>query len=131
MKTFFKVAAAVIGLLIVILVGLNIYFTDDRLRDMILPDIREATGADVQTESLSLTFFRTFPRFGVEARNLLVPDQMGDTLFSADQLLVSVELFPLFTNELSISRLDLNRPVINYHIRPDSTTNITNINPGF
>lgn len=124
MKTFFKVAAAVIGLLIVILVGLNIYFTDDRLRDMILPDIREATGADVQTESLSLTFFRTFPRFGVEARNLLVPDQMGDTLFSADQLLVSVELFPLFTNELSISRLDLNRPVINYHIRPDSTTNI-------
>ncbi|PWN05376.1 AsmA-like C-terminal region-containing protein [Rhodohalobacter mucosus] len=124
MKTFFKIAAVVVGLLIVILVGLNIYFTDDRLSDMVLPDIREATGADIQVDKLSLTFFRTFPRFGVEAQHVQIPDQMGDSIFSADQILVSVELFPLLRNELSVSRLDLKRPVINYQIRPDSTTNI-------
>jgi hypothetical protein len=124
MKTFLKIFAAIIGIFILVLIALNIYFNDDRLREMIVPGIQEASGADIQIERLSLTFFRTFPKFGVEAENLFVPDEAGDSLFSSGQLLVSVDLFPLLRNELSISRLELVRPVINYTVRPDSTTNI-------
>lgn len=124
MNTFLKVAAAVLGLIIVIMIGLNFYFTDERLREMIIPRVQESTGAQVSAEKLSLTFFRTFPRFGVEVGNLVIPDQEGDTLFSANELLVSVELFPLIRNELSISRLDVTQPAVNYLVRADSTTNI-------
>jgi len=124
MKTFLKIAAGVLLFFIVLIIGLNLYFTDNRLKNMILPEVREATGTEVQVERMSLTFFKTFPRFGVELDELLVPTPEGEKLFSAEELLISVELLPLFRNELTISRLDITRPDINYIVYADSTTNI-------
>ncbi|WP_069130551.1 AsmA family protein [Rhodohalobacter halophilus] len=124
MKTFVKILAGVAIFFVVVVIALNLYFTDERLKGMILPEIQELTGSEVQVERMSLTFFRTFPQFGVELENFLFPTPQGDTLASAEELLVGVELFPLLRSELSISRLSLNRPEINYHVYPDSTTNI-------
>ena len=124
MKTFLKIAAGVLLFFIVLIIGLNLYFTDERLKNMILPEVQEATGTEVQVERMSITFFKTFPRFGVELGELLVPTPDGEKFLSAEELLISVELFPLLRNELAISRLDINRPDINYIVYADSTTNI-------
>ncbi len=124
MKTFLKILAGFIILLTVVIVALNFYFTDERLKNMILPEVRAVTGSDVQVEKMSLTFFRTFPQFGVELENFLLPTPEGDTLATVDDLLVGIELLPLFRSELSISRLTVNRPVISYHVYEDSTSNI-------
>jgi hypothetical protein len=124
MKTFFKILTGFLIFFLILIVGLNLYFTDDRLKNMILPEIREATGADVQVDGMSLTFFRTFPRFGIELDGVLMPTPAGDTLASIDELLMAIELTPLLRSELSISRLSVERPVFNYHVYPDSTTNI-------
>ncbi|PKD43613.1 AsmA-like C-terminal region-containing protein [Rhodohalobacter barkolensis] len=124
MKTFLKIFAGFIILLTIIIVALNLYFTDDRLKGMILPEVRAITGSDVQVENMSLTFFRTFPQFGVELENFLLPTPEGDTLATVDDLIVGVELLPLIRSELSISKLSINRPSISYHIYEDSTSNI-------
>lgn len=124
MKLFLKILAGVLIFFILFLVGLNLYFTNDRLKSMILPEVRSAVGTEVQVEQMSLTFFRTFPQFGVELQNFVLPDPDGETVASLEELLVGVELFPLLSNEISISRLQLNRPVLNYHVYEDSTTNI-------
>ena len=124
MKLFFKILAGVLVAFILLLLGLNLYFTNDRLKSMILPEVRQAVGTEVQVDEISLTFFRTFPRFGVELQNFVLPGTDGDTVASLDELLVGVELFPLLSNEISISRLQLIRPVLNYHVYEDSTTNI-------
>ena len=124
MKTFLKILTGFIILFTIVIVALNFYFTDDRLKSMILPEARAMTGSDVQVENMSLTFFRTFPQFGVELENFLLPTPEGDTLATVDNLLVGVELFPLFRSELSISKLSINRPAISYHILEDSTSNI-------
>lgn len=124
MKTFLKVLGAILLFIIILAVGLNLYFTDDRLKEMILPEVRELTGSDVQVENMSLTFFRTFPRFGVELEEMMMPTPDGDTLASIGQLLVAVELMPLMQNQLSISRLSINRPSLTYQVYADSTTNI-------
>lgn len=124
MKLFLKILAGILIFFILLLVGLNIYFTDDRLKSMILPEVQQTVGTDVQVERMSLTFFRTFPQFGVELQNFVLPDPNGDTVVSLEELLVGVELFPLIRNEISISRLQLNRPVLNYHVYEDSTSNI-------
>ncbi|MFU8812426.1 MAG: AsmA family protein, partial [Balneolaceae bacterium] len=124
MKLFLKILAGIVIFFVVLLIGLNLYFTDDRLKNMILPEVREAVKTDVQVERMSLTFFRTFPRFGVELQQFLLPDPEGNTVASIEELLVSVELFPLFRNELSISRLDLLQPAITYRVFEDGTTNI-------
>lgn len=124
MKTFLKILAGFLVLLILIIAALNIYFTDTRLKNMILPQVSETLGTDVQVERMSLTFFRTFPQFGVEMDNFLLPDPQGNAVVSLDELIIGVRLFPLFRNELSVSRLSMNRPVLTYTVNVDSTTNI-------
>jgi len=124
MKLFVKIAAGILALFIVLIIALNLYFTDERLKSMILPPVQEAVGTEVQVERLSLTFFKTFPRFGVEMENFVLPDPEGETVASLNSLLLSVELFPLMRNELSIARLEMREPVLNYHVYEDGTSNI-------
>lgn len=124
MKTFLKVLAGILIFFIVLIIGLNLYFTDDRLKNMILPEVRELTGSDVQVERMSLTFFRTFPRFGVELDELVMPTPDGEPVVSIGELLVAVEMRPLLRNELAISRLSITRPHFTYIVYADSATNI-------
>jgi hypothetical protein len=112
MKLFLKIFAALLALFILVLVGLNLYLTDERLKNMILPHVQEAAGSEVQVDRMSLTFFRTFPRFGLDLDGVLVPDPQGDPVLSVEELLLSLELFPLLRDEISISRLSITRPSV-------------------
>lgn len=124
MKLFLKIIAGFLILLIIVLIGLNLYFTDERLKTMILPELREMTGSDIQVEHMSLTFFKTFPQAGVELTGFALPDPEGNPVATLEELVVGVELLPLLSNEISISELVLDKPVLNYLIYEDSTTNI-------
>jgi hypothetical protein len=124
MRTFLKIIAGILIFLILAGIGLNFYFTDERLKNIVLPKVREATGSDVQVENMSITFFRTFPSFGVELNSILVPDPEGESVATADELLLSLDFYSLFGDQISISNLDLRQPTVYYTIRPDSTTNI-------
>lgn len=124
MKLFLKILAGVLIFFIVLLIGLNLYFTDDRLKSMILPEVQSAVGTEVQVERMSLTFFRTFPQFGVELENFTLPDPDGNTVAELDELLLGIELFSLLRDEISISKMILTRPVLNYRIYEDGSTNI-------
>ena len=124
MKLFLKILAVLLALFILLLVGLNLYFTDDRLKNTLLPHVQSAVGSEVEADRMSITFFRTFPRFGLDIDGLSIPDPQGDPVASIDELLLSVELFPLFRDEITFSRLSITRPVLNYTVFADSTTNI-------
>lgn len=124
MKTFLKILAGILIFLILALVGLNLYFTDERLKETVLPKVREATGSDVQVNNMSITFFRTFPNFGVELDSIEVPDPEGEPVATIDELLLSLEFFSLFGDQISISNLDVRHPTVFYHVQADSTTNI-------
>ena len=124
MKLFLKILAVLLALFILLLVGLNLYFTDDRLKNTLLPHVQSAVGSEVEADRMSITFFRTFPRFGLDIDGLSIPDPQGDPVASVDELLLSVELFPLFRDEITFSRLSITRPVLNYTVFADSTTNI-------
>tara|TARA_R100001143_G_scaffold63588_2_gene72777 strand:- start:21343 stop:24414 length:3072 start_codon:yes stop_codon:yes gene_type:complete len=124
MKTFIKIIGGIAVLMIALLIFLNFYFTDERLRTMILPQVQEAAGSEVEIDAMSITFFRTFPRFGLDMQGLRIPDPNGEPVASFKSVLLSVELFPLLRNEVNISRLSLDKPEIFYTVYPDSTTNI-------
>lgn len=125
MKTFLKIVGGVFAFLILIIIGLNIYFTDARLQRTVMPHVNEAVGRDVQIESMSLTLFSTFPQPGLSISKMSIPGETPeDTLMALDELVVGVELFSLFGDEISISEIKLNRPKFTYRIYPDSTSNI-------
>ncbi|WP_445665678.1 DUF748 domain-containing protein [Fodinibius sp. AD559] len=125
MKTFLKIAGAVIGLFIVIVIGLNIYFTDERLKTTVMPYVDDAVGRTVNVEKMSLTLFSTFPQPGISIQNMSIPGETEeDTLLSLDELVVSVELFSLLGDQINISEISLRNPKFTYVVNTDSTTNI-------
>ncbi len=124
MRLFLKISAGFIAFMILLIIGLNIYFTDERLKNLIVPHINEAMGREVQIDRLSLTFFRSFPQFGLIVEGFMLPDDHGDVVMSMDEIIVAVRLFPLIRNDIYIRRLDLKRPQIFYTVYEDSTTKI-------
>ncbi len=125
MKTFLKVVAGIFALFLIIAIGLNLYFTDARLKATIMPYVDEAVGRPVQVESMSVTFFSTFPQPGISIEKMSVPgDTESDTLMSLQEVVAGVELFSLFGDEIQISEIRLNRPRFTYRVYEDGSTNI-------
>ncbi|HEX6981708.1 MAG TPA: AsmA-like C-terminal region-containing protein [Balneolaceae bacterium] len=125
MKTFLKIAGGILAFIIILAVGLNLYFTDDRLKSTIMPYVNDFVGRPVQVESISLTFFSTFPQPGINIENLSIPGETAsDTLLSLDELTASVELFSLFGDQINISEISLQNPQFTYIVHSDSSTNI-------
>src|SRR6056297_963700 len=125
MKTFLKIAGGILGLFIVLIIALNLYFTDERLKNTVMPYVDDAVGRSVNVEKMSLTFFSTFPQPGVSIENMSIPGETeSDTLLSLDELVVSVELFSLLGDQINISEISLKKPRFTYVVNADSTTNI-------
>jgi hypothetical protein len=125
MKTFLKIVASVLVFFVVILIGLNLYFTDERLKNTVMPYVNNAVGRTVEVESMSLTFFSTFPQPGLSIRNMQIPGETEtDTLMALDELVASVQLFSLMGDQIKISEIKLHDPRFTYIVNPDSSTNI-------
>ncbi len=131
MKTFLKILAAVLAFFIIIGVALNLYFTNERLKNTVMPYVNDAVGRTVEIESISLTFFSTFPQPGLSIRNMNIPGETeSDTLLSLDELVTSVELFSLLGDQINISEIHLRNPKFSYVIHSDSSTNIDFLTEG-
>lgn len=124
MKIVLRIAAVLAGLLIVAIIALNLYLTDERLKELVLPPVNEALGTEVEVDRMNITLFRTFPNFGLVMEGFHLPDETGQTLVRFDEMLLSVNLMPLLRGEVNIRRLDVLRAELNYHVRTDGTTNI-------
>src|SRR5690625_4159405 len=75
MKLILKIVAGLLVLFLLLLAGLNLYLTDERLRDLVLPQLRETLDREVEIDRLSLTFFRTLPRFGLQMEGFRLADE--------------------------------------------------------
>lgn len=125
MKTFLKIVAAVFALFIVIAIGLNLYFTDERLKNTVMPYVNDAVGRTVEVQEMSLTIFSTFPQPGLSIQKMSIPGETeSDTLFSLDELVASVELFSLMGDQINISEIYLRNPTFTYSVNADGSTNI-------
>lgn len=124
MKLFLKILAGFLVTLIILVVGANMYFNDERLRDTVVPMLNENLGTEVEVSEMSLSLFRSFPNAGVSMEGVRVPDQEGETVVKLEELLLSVRIIPLISGDVNITELSLNSPEIYYTIYEDSTSNI-------
>lgn len=130
MKRFLQILGILVGLFLLLLVGLNLYLTDDRLRSWVLPPVQETLDREVTLDRISYTFFRTFPRFGLILEGFELPSSTAEEPVARfDALTVSVKLFPLLSDRLEITELELTRPEVTYRVYEDSTTNIDTLFP--
>jgi len=117
------VAGTIAGLLILLIVGLELYFTSDRLKSLTEPPIEEALQRDISIGTMSLEFIETFPSIGVSMTDFMIPGSRQDTAASFREVVVGVELFPLLQNQINISELNINRPMVHYKIYEDGSSN--------
>jgi hypothetical protein len=124
MRIFLRILAVLAIVVFVLITALFIYLSDERLREIVIPQVNESLGREVQVDRISFSFFRTFPNFGLVLEGFELPDVEGSHIARFDEMVVSVSLIPLLSNELRINRLDLIRPDVNYIVFADGTTNI-------
>ncbi|MDI6402191.1 AsmA family protein, partial [Balneolaceae bacterium ANBcel3] len=127
MKKILYTLGVLLLLLLISIIGLSLYLTDDRLREMVLPEIREATGREVQVDRLSYSLLRTFPRFGLIIEGLEIPDPYEDQPARIQQVVVNVNLASLLRGEIQVQRLLIDQPNITFIVYEDGSTNFDDL----
>ena len=121
-------------LLVVAVVTIAIYivFTPERLT----PIARQAADQYITCEhdigEVDLTFFSTFPRFGLRADGLLLINpkagSQNDTVVSAPRFTATVDVMAFVNHKnLIIHEAILDDASVNFFIAPDGTTNLTEV----
>src|SRR5262249_49287913 len=113
MKRILKIAAIVIGVLIVIAIALPFVIDANTFRPKLETELTEALGRQVKVGNLSLSLLSG----SVSADDISIADdpQFGGTPFvKAKSLKVGVEMIPLiFSKMLNVTELTLIEPQIN------------------
>ncbi len=114
-----------VTLIIILLIGVKLYFTSDRLRTMILPRLEEATHRHIMVKDISLD---VFPSIAVSIDSLRVSNPEGtrfdrDEFVALDNLSINVKLLPLLTGTISIGRITIDHPSIYMEVTKDGRKN--------
>ena len=127
--TLFGIIMTVIA---VICIAVWLVFTPARLT----PIARQAAAQFITCEheigEVDLTFFSTFPRFGLRANGLLLINPkagaQNDTVVAAPTFVATVDVMEFINNNnLHVHEAILEDAFVNFYIAPDGTTNLTDV----
>lgn len=111
--TALSVVALVVLVLGAIALAVNFIFTPEKLTPVILKVSNQALNAKLDMKSVELTFFSTFPRFGLKLTDgTLVSKAVNDTLWQKTDSLVSFDKCVVVVNPLDY--LYKNKITVNY-----------------
>ena len=129
-KIWLYIIGIPVALIIIATIGAKMYFTDARLRAMLLPKIEEATQRDVTVGDFSIN---VFPSIGLSIDKLTLSNQHGTSydrpeMLSLDHLQVKVGLFALLRSEVDIKSIVVDHPVVYLEIKEDGSKNYSDEN---
>ncbi|HPX07101.1 MAG TPA: hypothetical protein PLC17_14275, partial [Tenuifilaceae bacterium] len=126
MKKIFKriaLALLVLLLLVFIVVGIAVWvvFTPERLTPIVRNQTSKFVTCKTDIGRVELTFFSTFPRFGLKVSNLNlvnpVAGAQSDTLLRAKEIVGIVDVVALYKrNELIVNEVSISNGSINAYI---------------
>ena len=117
-KNILKITSLSMAALIVLVLGgialaVNFIFTPEKLTPVVLKVSNQALNAKLDMKSVELTFFSTFPRFGLKLTDgSLVSKTVRDTLWQKTDSLVSFDKCVVVVNPLDY--LYKNKITVNY-----------------
>ncbi len=114
-----------VALIILLLLGLKLYFNGDRLRAMIVPRLEEATHRHISIKEISLD---VFPSIAVSIDSLRISNPEGtrfdrDEFVSLNNLSINLKLLPLFTGTISIGEISVDHPTVYMEVKKDGSKN--------
>lgn len=122
---------SLLGLFGAIIIALSIacylIFTPARLTAIAHQVADEYVTCEYELDEVELTYFSTFPYFGVSVKDACLINPMegapSDTLLAVPELLVSVKLMDAIHGDIFIKRFHLRDATANIYIAADGTTN--------
>jgi len=100
-KKWLKIAAATLGLIIVLLLLIPIFF-QSKLESLLVQKANESIHGTLSIESAQLSLFRNFPKATVSIEDLMIINAApfeGDTLVRAENVVLSMPLTELFGDD--------------------------------
>jgi AsmA protein len=127
MKKLLKVAAIVVGVLVLLVIGLSIfvksYLSSDRLKPIILPRAEAMTGRKVQLDEINVSLFT-----GIIAKGLSVKERDGQRDFlKIGRFVLSYRLLPLLKKQLVISKIEIVSPSVSIKKEREGRYNFSDI----
>ena len=128
LKIFGITLGSTIGLLLLVLaVALWVLFTPARLTPIVRDVASNYVKCKHEIGKVELTFFSTFPQFGLAIDSLLLVNAMdgaaSDTLLAAPKMVVAVDIVSLKDKKLHVSELLLSDVQANLFIDPSGASN--------
>ena len=119
-------------LITAVLIVIYLVFTPARLTPIARQAAAEYITCEHEIGEVDLTFFSTFPRFGLRADGLLLINpkagSQSDTVVSAPRFTATVDLMEFINRKnLVIHEAILDDASVNFFIAPDGTTNLTDV----
>lgn len=137
MKKAFIIAGVISGsaiglVLIAVLVVIHMVFTPARLTPIARQAADKFITCSYEIGEVDLTFFSTFPRFGLRADGLvLINPKAGapnDTVVQARHLTATVDVMEFIQHQhLHVHEAILDDASVHFFIAPDGTTNLTDV----
>lgn len=133
MKRIWKIIGITLGsvlsvVLLVLGVALWLVFTPERLTPIVRQVADKIITAEHEVGQVELTFFSTFPDFGLRAEGLTIVNPVegaqSDTLLSAPKVVATVDVMAFLRDEnLIVKELSLRDAVVNAYLSADGKTN--------
>ncbi len=133
MKKAIKIAVITLLSLIAVVIiaaGILVYvvFTPSRLTPVVQKVAGNYIGCDYNIGSIDLTFFSTFPEFGLKGDNILIVNPVegapSDTLLEAKHVVARIDLMKLLKEgDINVHEVALSDVILNPYISADGNTN--------
>lgn len=119
-------------LIAAVLIVIYVVFTPSRLTPIARQAAAEYITCEHEIGEVDLTFFSTFPRFGLRADGLLIINPkagaQNDTVVEAKHLVATVDVMEFLNHKnLHVHEALLEDASVNFYIAPDGTTNLTDV----
>lgn len=121
LKTVLKIAGGLIVLMLVTLIGLTIYVSNNKNKVLALinTELKKSFDGTVQIEDMTPSFFKSFPGVSLKLKNVLIRDKRfkehQHTLLDAKDFDISVNTAALLRGALSINHININNAAIDIY----------------
>jgi hypothetical protein len=114
-----------VGIIIILALAAKIYFTNDRLKAMVVPALTDATHRTVSVGDLSLTLF---PSIGISIDSLKISNPAGEgfqtpEFLSLGNCEVRVKLFPLIGGKIEVKKVLIDHLVVYLEVTKNGKKN--------
>jgi uncharacterized protein involved in outer membrane biogenesis len=125
MKKFFKILLIVIMLVIIALISIPLFFKSEIMLK-VKQEVNKSVNAKVDWKDFSLSLISGFPDLKVSMKDVSVVGINkfeGDTLMSLERFSAKINLFSIFSDNIKVRSILLNKPIVNAIISADSSVN--------